>query len=155
MTNIIFKKTRPWNHRHTLQISKPTSKRDSPCKTCKNRLKMESRTFCRRGRPTYHRDRPPSPTCRLVGLWVPHVIPSFVCRFSTASNVQFPPLLKVGSIRESRFDVAMDSWAHRTPGAPVKGPPYLLQKGTLHTRASYFHTLCSSVPLDDSHLVVI
>jgi hypothetical protein len=26
----------------------------------------------------------------------------------------------VSSIRGSRFDVAMDSWAHRVPGAPYK-----------------------------------
>ena len=71
------------------------------------------------------------PTYRPTGLWSPPGSPSFLRWFSTTSKVQSMPLLKVGLIRESRFDVAMDSWAHRTPGAPYKRPPYLLLDGIL------------------------
>jgi len=38
-------------------------------------------------------------------------------------------LHKVGSSRGLRFDVARDSWAHRTLGAPYIRPPYLLLGG--------------------------
>jgi hypothetical protein len=39
------------------------------------------------------------------------------------------PLLKVGSYQGLRFDVAMGSWAHRTPSALYKRIPYLLLQG--------------------------
>jgi hypothetical protein len=36
--------------------------------TYEKQLKTEFRSFYQRGRPTYHRDRPASLTCRSVGL---------------------------------------------------------------------------------------
>jgi len=49
----------------------------------------------------------------------------------------------------------MDSWAHRVLGDPYKRTPIPPLEGHLHTRAPFLHTLCSSVHLGGSHLVVV
>jgi hypothetical protein len=66
---------------------------------------------------------PANPTCRPVSPVGPPFSVSFLRCFSTASKVQSMPLLKVGSYQGLRFDVAMDSWAHRTPSALYKRTP--------------------------------
>jgi hypothetical protein len=71
-----------------------------------------------------------SPTYKSVGPWGPPSSPSFECQFATTFKIQSTSLLKVGSYRELKFDIAMDSWAHRTPSALYKRTPYLLQKGS-------------------------
>ena len=48
---------------------------------------------------------------------------SFLRWFPTVFESPSPPLLKVGLKRELRFNIAMDSWAHRTPGAPYIRSP--------------------------------
>jgi hypothetical protein len=72
------------------------------------------------------------PTCRMTHLRAPPISPSSLHRFPTAFEVQSTPLLKVGLIRRLRFDVAMDSWAHRTPGSPIYSPPYPLLRHLHH-----------------------
>jgi hypothetical protein len=74
---------------------------------------------------------PVNPTYKPAGLWGPPSGLSFVRQFPTASKIESTPLLKVGLYRGSRWSVAMDSWAHRSLGAPYKRTRYLLQKGIL------------------------
>ena len=73
-----------------------------------------------------------SPTCRLASLWGPPGSRFVVRWFATASIIQSMLLLKVGSYQGSRFDVAMDSWAHRTPSAPYKRTPIPPPEGDPH-----------------------
>ena len=92
----IYLENNPWDHRHTLQTSKPTLERDSARETCWKQLKMESKSFHQRVGPTYHRDRLASPTCSSAGLWVPPVSVSFLRWFPTAFESPSPLLIKVG-----------------------------------------------------------
>ena len=71
-----------------------------------------------------------------------------------AFYVDSPPPLRVHLRRCSRSvhnkgSDFMLPWIHGPTGLlvpPIKGPPYLLQKGTLHIRASLFHTHCMQCP---------
>ena len=67
---------------------------------------------------------PTGPTCRLLGLWRPPVSLCFNVSSPPPLRINLTLLLKVSSIQGLRFDDAMDSWAHRTPGSPINSPPY-------------------------------